>query len=418
MTAQEIAKLFNSMKGRRANWESHWQEIAELVQPMRNFVGATTPGSKRNNRIFDSTAQIEANRLASALSGLLTNPSIQWFFLTTGDEELDENEEVRAWLGYATKSILKLFNSPSVGFYQASSEVYTDLVNFGTAVMHVKSSPGSPLRMRPLQLSQCYVEENSDGVVDTLGFEFTYTAAQALHDFGMENLPEKIKKSIEAQKFHDEYTFAQVILPRHIRASYRKDGKNKPFCSYVICLEPAHIVREGGFNEFPFVCPRWDKMSGEVYGRSPGMTVLPSVKMANAMARTIVVSSEKVSDPPLQMPDDGFMAPLSTRPGGVNYYRSGSRDRIEPLYTGARFDVSEKELARHQMAIQKGFFADLFSTPHNDRMTATEVVQRQREQMQLLNPVIGRLISEFIGPLVAKTYLHAITSGMLPPSSR
>lgn len=404
------------MRGRRANWENHWQDVAELVCPDRQFVGKSTSGEKRTSRIFDSTGITESSRLASALSGLLTNPSLVWFFLTTGDPETDEDEEVKDWLWRAGRMILSVFNSPEVGFYQASSEVYTDLVNFGTGVIHVKSSVGNPLRMKSIHLSQCYIEENSDGMVDTLAYRFTYTAVQAMHEFGKENLPSKVKESIEAKRFTDEFEFVQIILPRYVRDVFRKDKKNMAWGSYVMCLEPAHIVSESGFREFPFVCPRWKKMSGEVYGRSPGMDVLPSVRMANAIARSILVASEKVADPPLQMPDDGFVAPLATYPGGINYFRSGSRDRVEPLYTGARFDVSENELIRHQDAIRRGYFADLFALPQQDRMTATEVLQRQKEQMQLLNPIVGRLISEYLGPMISRTFRHVLESGMLPPA--
>ena len=414
LEAQEVFRIFESMKGRRANWENHWQEVSDLICPDRQFVGKVTAGEKRTSRIFDSTAITEHGRLASALSGLLTNPSLVWFFLTTGVEELDEDEDVRDWLWRVGRVILGIFNSPQVGFYQSSAEVYMDLVGYGTGVMHVKSSSGSALRMKSLHLSQCYIEENSDGMVDTLGYSFVYTAAQALHEFGMDKLPEKIKKSLEAKQFNDEFSFAQIVLPRHVRDVFRKDRANMAWASYVICTEPGYIVSESGFREFPFVCPRWKKMSGEVYGRAPGMDVLPSVKMANSIARTILVSAEKVCDPPLQMPDDGFISPLATYPGGINYYRSGSRDRVEPLYTGARFDVSENELMRHQDAIRRGFFSDLFHLPQSDRMTATEVLQRQKEQMQLLNPIVGRLISEFLGPMISRTFHYAVESGMIP----
>lgn len=418
ITPQEVARIYEGMKSRRANWESHWQEVANLVSPNRQFVGDVTPGAKLNNKIFDTTAQVFSGRLASVLSGLLTNPSLVWFYLTTGDEELDADEDVREWLWSTSRTMLSIFNSPKVGFYQASSEVYSDLVNFGTAVLFAKSSVGTPLRMKAIQLTDCYIEENSDGVVDQLAFRFCYTAAQALHEFGRENLPEKIVKSIEAGKWDDTFNFAQVVLPRHMRNTDRRDSKNMAWGSYTICLDPVMMVRESGFKQFPFVCPRWTKRSGEVWGRSPGMELLPSIKMCNAIAKTMLVASEKMADPPLQMPDEGFLAPLATYPGGINYYRTGSRDRVEPMFTGANFSISNDELNRHKESIRMGFYGDLFSLPQNDRMTATEVLQRQREQLQLLNPIVGRLISEYLGPLIGRVFSFALQSGMIstPPA--
>jgi hypothetical protein len=83
-----------------------------------------------------------------------------------------------------------------------------------------------------------------------------------------------------------------------------------------------------GFKEFPFVVPRYLKASHEIYGRSPAMTALPDVKMLNEMAKTTIKAAQKQVDPPLLVPDDGFILPVRTVPGGLNFYRSGTRDRI------------------------------------------------------------------------------------------
>ena len=43
------------MKGRRANWDSHWQEVTEHVFPRKRnvFEGRhQTTGEKRNNKIY------------------------------------------------------------------------------------------------------------------------------------------------------------------------------------------------------------------------------------------------------------------------------------------------------------------------------------------------------------------------------
>ena len=50
------------------------------------------------------------------------------------------------------------------------------------------------------------------------------------------------------------------------------------------------------------------------------MTVLPDIKMANAMTRTVIVGAQKMVDPPLLAPSDGFLNPIRTTPGGINYY--------------------------------------------------------------------------------------------------
>ena len=85
------------------------------------------------------------------------------------------------------------------------------------------------------------------------------------------------------------------------------------------------------------------KASNEIYGRSPAMTALPDVKMLNEMSKTTIKAAQKQVDPPLLVPDDGFLLPVRTVPGGLNFYRSGTRDRIEPLNIG---DLSKPSLSK------------------------------------------------------------------------
>ena len=80
--------------------------------------------------------------------------------------------------------------------------------------------------------------------------------------------------------------------------------------------------------EFPFVVPRYLKASNEIYGITYNDGVA-NVKMLNEMSKTTIKAAQKQVDPPL-VPDDGFL-PVRTVPGGLNFYRSGTRDRIEPL---------------------------------------------------------------------------------------
>ncbi len=49
--------------------------------------------------------------------------------------------------------------------------------------------------------------------------------------------------------------------------------------------------------------------------------------MLNEMSKTTIKAAQKQVDPPLLVPDDGFILPVRTVPGGLNFYRAGTRDR-------------------------------------------------------------------------------------------
>ncbi len=88
---------------------------------------------------------------------------------------------------------------------------------------------------------------------------------------------------------------------------------NKPFASVYIDPHDKITISESGYDELPYVCPRFLKASFERgYGRSPAMTALADTKMLNKMAEVTIRSAQKQVDPPLMLPDDGFMMPIRT----------------------------------------------------------------------------------------------------------
>ena len=154
----------------------------------------------------------------------------------------------------------------------------------------------------------------------------------------------------------------------------------------------------------PYVVPRYLKASTEIYGRSPAMNALPDVKVLNKMVETALKAAAKQVDPPLLVPDDSMLSPIRMSAGSLNYYRSGSRDRIEPLNIGQQTSVTLNQENQRREAIAKMFHIDQLMVTANRTMTATEVLQRNEEKMRILGPVLGRLQSELLKPLIDRSF--------------
>jgi hypothetical protein len=192
--------------------------------------------------------------------------------------------------------------------------------------------------------------------------------------------------------------------------------ENKPFYSCYVLKDKKIILREKGYNTFPYAIPRWTKISGEKYGRSPAMKCLPDIKMINQMMKVTIRSAQKVVDPPLMAPDDGAMGPIRTAPGAINYYRAGTADRIEPLVTGARIDFGFQIMEDVRTRIRSAFFIDQLQLRQGPQMTATEVMQRTEEQLRLLGPILGRQHNELLKPLIDRIFDILYRRGQLPPA--
>ena len=134
------------------------------------------------------------------------------------------------------------------------------------------------------------------------------------------------------------------------------------------------------------------------------MVALPDVKTVNKMDEVMLIGAQKVVDPPLQMPDDGFVFPIMTVPGGINFYRPGTSDRITPIFNDARIDFGFQMMGERRERIRKSFFVDQLRLSEGPQMTATEVLQRTEDSMRLLSPVLGRQQSEFLRPLISRVF--------------
>jgi hypothetical protein len=144
------------------------------------------------------------------------------------------------------------------------------------------------------------------------------------------------------------------------------------------------------------------------------MNALPDVKMLNTMCKTTIKAAQKQIDPPLMVPDDGFVLPVRTVPGGLNFYRSGTRERIEPLNIGANNPIGLQMEEQRRKAIRENFFVDQLMMIQGVNMTATEVMQRTEEKMRLLGPVLGRLQSELLQPLITRSFNLLFKNGKFP----
>jgi hypothetical protein len=400
--SKELLKRFGKLKAQRANWESHWQEVADYMMPRKADVTKTrSKGDKRTELIFDSSPLHAVELLSASLHGMLTNPATPWFSLKFKNIDMMDEDVANEWLEDTTEKMYEAFNRSN--FQQEIFELYHDLITFGTAAMFIEEDPDDVVRFSTRHIGEIYISENNKGRIDTVFRKFKIAARSAIVQFGENNVSSKLL-GIANNDPYEEVEILHVVYPRDKYDPKKKDAANMPFASCYIEVDSKEQISESGFNEFPYVVPRYLKASFEIYGRSPAMTALPDVKMLNEMSKTTIKAAQKQVDPPLLVPDDGFILPVRTVPGGLNFYRAGTRDRIEPLNIGANNPLGLNMEEQRRTAIRDAFYVNQLMMQNGPQMTATEVIQRNEEKMRLLGPVLGRLQSELLRPLIDRTF--------------
>ena len=411
---KDLLKRFGKLVTQRQTWESHWQEVADYMMPRKaDVTKQRSKGDKRSELIFDSSPLHAVELLSASLHGMLTNPSTPWFSLRFKNVDTGDADEANEWLQDTTEKMYDAFNRSN--FQQEIFELYHDLITFGTASMFIEEDADDIVRFSTRHIGEIYISENNKGRIDTVFRKFKISARAAIQQFGEKNVSNTLR-GVAMKDPYEEVTILHVVYPRENYDPKKKDAKNMPFASCYIELDNKHEISQSGFNEFPYVVPRYLKASFEIYGRSPAMTALPDVKMLNEMSKTTIKAAQKQVDPPLLVPDDGFILPVRTVPGGLNFYRAGTRDRIEPLNIGANNPLGLNMEEQRRNAIRDTFYVNQLMMQNGPQMTATEVVQRNEEKMRLLGPVLGRLQSELLRPLIDRTFAILLRKKIFRPA--
>ena len=412
--ARELKTNLSRLMEKRSTWESHWQECADYIQPRKaEITKERARGDKRNVLIFDATAIHALELLAASLHGMLTSSANKWFSLRFKETDLNTVDEAKEWLEDATARMYDAIAKSN--FQQEIFECYHDLIAFGTACLMIEEDQDDVLLFSARHIKEIYIQENKKGYVDTLYRRFKMPSQAAADKFGIENISKDLINKVRKTPF-DDHEIVHVIRPRFDFDPGKQDKKNMPFQSIYMEYENGHIISVGGFKENPYVIPRYLKASTEIYGRSPGMNALPDVKVLNKMVENALKAAAKQIDPPLLIPDDGMIAPVRMSPGSINYYRAGSRDRIETLQIGQATSTTLNNENQRRDAIVKMFHVDQLVIAENRNMTATEVLQRQEEKMRILGPVLGRLQSELLSPLIIRIFNIMLRQGLFLPA--
>lgn len=407
--AVEALARLDALQGARETWLPLWRELAQQIMPRRGFVFGSPAAA--DEAVFDSTPAHSLELLASALGGLLTNPALPWFDLRLGRGAPD-TPELREYLAHCRERMLGIFNTEATGFQACVHEVYLDLCLFGSAVLHVEADRDSLVRFNCRPLAEVLLAEDARGVVDTVIRCFALPARQVREQWPATCPPEVLR--LAADSPDAQVDLVHAVFPRLRRDPSSPAARNFPFCSVFLERTSGALLEESGYLEMPFMCPRWAKAAGEAYGRGPGLTALSDVRVLNAMSRTALLAAEKMSDPPLMVPDDGFLGPVRSGPGGLSYYRAGSQDRIEALPVRVDLAAIEAMIERRRQSIRRIFLADQLA-PGPSGSTATEALIRQSEKMRILGPVLGRMQTEFLAPLVERVFNLLLREGELPP---
>lgn len=396
---------YNKLKGARSNYEYRWQQVSNYVSPSQDFTTLRTPGTERGEFIYDITARTANETLIAGLHGLLTSPYMRWATFYTENRDIEAQRWLKGLEDYIFRNVFdSLFNAQMHEFYR-------DLVTYGTGIMHIRwQDDRIYFRARPL--STCYIQEDHNGLIDTLYRQVEMPAYQVLQmfpDLG----PERNARKVDPNSM---IRIMQVTTPRKGEQTYVGGvATKKPYKVCYYDLAEKEPLAESGFDYFPFIVARFTKRVGEIYGDCPALQALPAIKSINMVAEFGIRGLMKNVDPTLLMDDDSSLGnkPVVQNPGSIIYKRAGAD--IRPLMTNPNPNFAVEFIEYLRRDIMKMFHVDWFDAPVQPNMTATEFIRRQQEGMRKLSPVLSRIENEALQPIIETVIRLVLENKLYPP---
>lgn len=399
-----------------ANYLSYIQDLADYILPRKAWMTSIrTKGERvKFNFLYDSTAIRALRTMSAGFHSNLTNPSSRWFALETKNKELMDDLEVRDWFRRVEENLYGVLNSSN--FYNVIQEFYTDFGGFGTGTFLMLEDHREVIRFTSIAPKEPFRVVDANGRLSAIYRNFRLSARQSVQLWGRDS-GKSVVETVEKKPF-EMMDFLHYVGPRHVRDVNKANALNMPFESVWIAVKDEHLIKESGFQEMPYMSEVFYHDSEDPNGFSPAMDVFADIKLVNAMQRTIIRAGMKASDPPIQMPSQGFMLPLNLNPGAVNYRESKTpHDSLQAMPVGqGRVDLGIDLIKMVQESIEKGMFVPLFRAlaEITKQMTIPEVQRRVAENMVLLGPVINRATHGVLDPMIIRLFNIQVRNGMLP----
>ena len=422
---QDSLREFAQLQSWRNTFASHWEEVAELVDPSsRNtfyYGNFNWPGQKKTDRQVDATGMVALGRFGAICDSLLTPRNQFWHGLAADNAYLMKQRGVRLYFEQLTKVLFKYRYKPIANFSAQNQGIYRSLGAYGTGAVFIDAFDGTVtgergIRYKSIPLGELFLRENHQGLIDGFIRWFRLSAEQAWQKWGhLGTFPEVLIPPLK-QNSQMTYNFLHRVVPRTDYDPDRMDAKGKPYASFYLSLEGKCLLSEGGYHSLPIAASRYNQTPGEIYGRSPAMDVLPALKTLNAEKKDSLKIGHRQADPVLLTSDDGIVGE-QLRPGVLNKGGISPEGHllVQPLPMG-NYQISEKMMAEEKSLINDVFLVALFQVlTETPQMTATEVIERTNEKGILLAPTVGRQQSEYLGPLIEREINCLYAQGLGPP---
>ena len=395
--AKKYLSKYEKAKAFRENWVPLFEECYEYALPQRESFYAETAGQRRDDKIFDETAVVGVQEFASRLQHGIVPNFARWADFVAGSEvPPEERDRIDNELDEVTEYVFEVIQNSNFG--QEVHESFMDLA-VGTGVLAVEEGDSlNPVVFSAIPLPHVVLDTGPDDRIDHVYRErkkVPFEHLQLMYPKG------KFDPKVMALMSTDNTTDVLELVCR----DYSKRNE-EAYYHYAICQRTKTLLYSKemkGVGSNPFVCFRWTKCAGEVYGRGPLLNALSAIKTTNLTVELILENAQMAISGIYQMEDDGVINPdtIQLVPGSIIPKAMGSSG-LQPINAAGRFDVAQLVLSDMRLNIKRALYNDMLGNPDKTPATATEVAERMADLSRRMGAAFGRLQSELVQPVLQR----------------
>jgi hypothetical protein len=428
-------------------WQQRQREVLDYVQPYRGRfeLDEQNKQPRKDQNIVNDTASDAAKKLSAAALTGITSAARKWLGLGSMIREIRDDHESRVWFEEARDLLLQLFAESNT--YKVLPSVYDDVICPATSLAWLEEDERDVIRAVHTPVGQYRLCVDSRRRVSRVFWRFSMTVDQVVEKFGqspdgeldLSNFSPSLQNQWRNKRYYDWVTILHVTEPRVRRLHGKIDRLNKPWASCWMEWSgpmtqtgglhqpqdpagPHTMLSEGGWDEQPFIAPRWETVGEDAYGsQSPSMQAIGDIKGIQALENSGVSIIATMQKPPMNVPPS--LVSGSIIPGARNNIED-PRVKFEPSYVprAEAVTVGENKLRQYEMRIQRAHYGDLLflisSDPRTQPATAEEIRAKQQERLLALGGFFGRFSDEALTPLINRALAIAQRKGLLPPPPR
>lgn len=408
----------------------HYQsqrDVSRFINPKRGFFEGYVPNWNAqidHKLIITGKPRRCVRTLAAGMQSGLSTPSRPWWVMGLPDQDLEKFGPVKEWLESVRNILMRVFSPSNV--YHAFHHTYEELGMFGTGAFGLHEDFRDVIRARSYTAGEYYLAVDSSGRVNAMARQIWKTVDNVVNEYGWKNCTEKTKLAYKAGQ-RDIYVLLYELCEANTTLIEGKIGfEGMPWrqVTWEADATADRMLKKGGYNEFPNVCPRWDTVTTvDTCGVGPGQYALGDVKSTYRLKKDLLLGVGKKVDPPVII-NGSVQGHANMNPGGIT--RSSSQVQNPGAQPAYQVDIDIKDGAEFLQSfyrdLDEEFYTDLFSAmisaPDATRKTAAEIAARHEEKLLLLGPVLERVFSEMFDPTIDRSFMICLRAGLIPPPPR